>query len=181
MKKLILSACLSMLLTLGMVAPASAALVSFTITGDILVGDEVAYNDYGLSAGDTVTVTGIFDDSELTAGTGKIDFDLITGNTMTIAAGSLTLYEFHDLDFYSYLYFDNYQLTQFDYYAHAGVNGSPSGFRSALLSFDDLGRLEGEWRSDVSLAAIPVPAALWLFGSGLLGLLVAARKRASQV
>lgn len=32
-------------------------------------------------------------------------------------------------------------------------------------------------KGDVALAAVPIPAALWLFGSGLLGLLAATRRR----
>ena len=175
MKKLIASPLLATLL-FALSFPSSAALVSYTITGDILVGGEVAYNDYGLFAGDTISVSGLFDDTELTGGTGKIDFDLLNGNTMTISAGALTLYTDNDLDGYAYLTFDNYQLTEFDYYAHAGVNGAPSGFRSAWLAFDDLGRLEGEWRSEVSLSAVPLPAALWLFVAGLMGLVGCAGK-----
>jgi len=165
-------------LLLAMALPsAHAALVSFTITGDVLTGYETSYNDYGLYAGDTVTLSGVFDDSALSAGTGQIDFDTLNGNYLVLSAGSLTLYDTNDLDLYSYLYFNNYQLTEFDYYAHAGENGAPSGFHSALLSFDDLGGLQGAWRSNVELSAVPVPAALWLFGSGLLGLIAWGRKQ----
>jgi hypothetical protein len=177
MNRLILSALLTSLLLCTGLLPANAALVSYTITGDVLVGYELAHNDYGLFAGDTVTVSGVFDDSPLSAGTGQIDFDTLNGNSMTIMAGSELLYDSNDLDLFSYLRFDNYQLSEFDYYAHAGENGAPSGFRSALLGFDDLGVLEGEWRSNVEFAPVPVPAALWLFGSGILGLLACARKQ----
>ena len=58
-----------------------------------------------------------------------------------------------------------------DYSAHVPT-GDPSNFGNALYTL----HLEGH----VGVQAVPVPAAVWLFGSGLLGLVgVARRKKAS--
>lgn len=179
---------LAMILT---ASSANAALVNFTITGDILAGYETAHNDYGLVAGDTIKAFGVFDDSLLTGGTGTIVFDDMNVNTLTISAGSLTLFTYNAVDYVvddkdnaginPYLSFVNNQLVDFDYYAHAGHNGAPSGFLSSMLGFTDLGALEGEWRSSVEMQPVPLPAAPLLFGSGLLVLANIARRRKSKL
>ncbi len=52
-----------------------------------------------------------------------------------------------------------------------------SSFDTYLVVFDDLdGRISGNTLA-VDLAPIPVPAAVWLFGTGLLGIVSIARRR----
>lgn len=163
-----------------------AALIQYTITGDVLEGSGGA-NAFGLMTGDTITATGIFDDSVLTAGSGTIDFSLGTGNTMTITAGTQTLFASNDIDYGTgggpTIELLSNMLVEVDYESNLGVNAATADFSSflgATNSFDDLAfTMFGDWRSDIELVVVPVPAAVWLFGSGLLGLAgVARRKRA---
>jgi len=159
--------------------PANAALVNYTIIGDVIAGDEWGdVNAFGLTAGELITATGIFDDSALTAGSGTIDFSSGSGNTMTIVVGTKTFTASDDTNFTSgfpKLVFSADSLSDFDYNAI-----SPESFNSSGLYFDDSGGanglLLGSWQTSVTLTAVPVPAAVWLFGSGLLGLVGIARK-----
>ena len=69
-------------------------------------------------------------------------------------------------------------LTYFDYSATNGTNGAPADFDSFNLSFIADAALTGDWNPEVQISAVPVPAAIWLFGSGLLGLVgVTIRRR----
>jgi hypothetical protein len=63
-------------------------------------------------------------------------------------------------------------------YAAVVPSGDPSGFGGNAYTV----HLEGTYTGEIEIAppAVPVPAAVWLFGSGLLGLVgVARRKKAS--
>jgi len=51
--------------------------------------------------------------------------------------------------------------------------GDPSGFGGTAYDL----HLEGTYTGDLPIASIPVPAAVWLFGSGMLGLVGVARRR----
>lgn len=63
----------------------------------------------------------------------------------------------------------NGELFLLDYTAHI-PSGDPSGFGGMLYNL----HLEG------TISAVPVPAAIWLFGSGLLGLIGFARRKKTQ-
>ena len=55
---------------------------------------------------------------------------------------------------------------------------------SSLIDQPDAGSFNGQiarWRIEGTLNAIPVPAAVWLFGSGLLGLVGVARRKKSAL
>ncbi len=70
--------------------------------------------------------------------------------------------------------FSNFALDDFDYLAVSGISGSTVDFGSFYNGFDDLEYLYGEWRTTVEItpvSSVPVLAAIWLFGSGLLGLI----------
>jgi len=56
-----------------------------------------------------------------------------------------------------------------DYAAHTPKDGGGTSFKGVLYNF----HMEG------TVAAVPVPAAVWLFGSGLLGLVGVARRKKS--
>lgn len=165
----------AMALLLG-AGSAHAALVSFEFIGDVAFSDGYG----GLSAGDTVTVTGIFDDSALSGGSGTVGFGSSSGNTLSIAAGSLSFTQANDALFGTTgasMTLLSGSLDSFDYQAIIGTNGAPANFDSIFLSFFADASLVGDWRTTVNMSAVPVPAALWLFGSGLLGLAGIARGR----
>jgi hypothetical protein len=63
----------------------------------------------------------------------------------------------------------------------ANVAANPSGFYVNLHnSAFPGGAIRGQ-TSEPYRTVVPVPAALWLFGSGLLGLIGAARRKGSRV
>lgn len=166
----------------------NAALVNYEIIGDVLSGDEFGANAFGLTFGETITVTGTFDDSVLAGGIGTVYFGLGSGNTMTLNVGTETFTASNDKNYLGgsnpYLTFDAAsQLFDFDFLAQSGVNGAPANFNSSFMFFDDLGGaygdLLGEWRANVTISPVPVPAAVWLFGSGLLGLAGIARRKSA--
>jgi hypothetical protein len=164
--------------------PANATLLNYTIIGDVILGDETDPNAFGLTAGDTITATGVFNDSVLTGGTGTIDFSSGSGNSMTIFVGTETFFASNDSRFGTGLGpsidLSSFSLSDFDFQAFLGTNGAVADFNSNFTSFDDFDMLFGDWQTTISLTAVPVPAAVWLFGSGLLGLAgVARRNRAS--
>jgi len=162
---------------------ANAALVNYVITGDVVYGDEDIPNVFGLTTGDTITATGIFDDSVLTSGSGSIDFSSGSGNTMTINVGTETFNAANDTGFSTgsgpNITLANLALTDFDFLANTGINGAAADFSSYFAEFDDFDGLYGEWRTNIEITAVPVPAAVWLFGSGLIGLVGVARRKAT--
>lgn len=182
-QKIINTLALSLVMIVSMQS-AQAAYVNFSITGDILLGNEAPYNwanDYGLAAGDTITASGMFDDSVLTLGTGTISFANGSGNSLTIYAGSQVLTASNDSQYFTSTFpsitlFEN-ALTDFDYIVSAGVNDAIVNFDSYATTFSDVDGMVGDWQTEVTLTAVPVPAALWLFGSGLIALVGFAKRK----
>ena len=179
---------------LGAMPVAQAATYHYTIEGTVLGGDETYPNVYNLTAGETISATGSFtaDLGTLGSETGTVSFATGSGNTMTIDLNGTLLFASNDDGYASglgpYLTFDSganplvsvpanggtTYLTDFDF-----QKTSSPAFDSSFSQFDDFGGLYGEWTS-VSLTAVPVPAAAWLFASGLLGLAgIAKRKQKS--
>ena len=165
---------------------ANAALIGFTITGTV----EPHPNPGGVSLlpiGSTITATGTFDDNNAPLN-GTIYFNSGSGNSLSINLGSLgTLNETHDTRYNTALpnsgplfTFASGVLTGFDYSAFTGTNSAPITFTSFNLIFDNdvLRTLRGTWDS-ANAVFVPVPAAVWLFGSGLIGLAGVARRKHS--
>ncbi len=173
--------CVTSLLLMFSLNSANAALVNYVITGDIVSGDDYAPNVFGLTSGDTITATGTFDDSVLVAGSGVIDFSMGSGNTMTINVGTETFTAANDIDYGSgtgpSIELSSLSLYDFDFLAYAGTNGATVDFSSFFTTFDDFDQMFGDWRTTVEITAVPVPAAVWLFGSGLLALAGVARRK----
>lgn len=167
-----------------------AATYNYTITGQVLAGNEFGdANAYNLQSGDTVTATGTFTANLGTIGseTGTVFFGATSGNSMTISLYGTNpnttsyLYASNDdrsgSDTGPFLTFNSGNLTDFDFLE----TGAPS-FNSYSLVFDDFGYLVGQWTNaslTVVPTVVPVPAAVWLFGSGLLGLAGIARSKKS--
>lgn len=168
---------------------ANAATINFTITGDVTS----ATNYGGLAAFvDTISADITLDDTGLTGiGTEQLFF---TGlNTLDITAGTLTFDESMDSGSNASITFIDGWLTDLNFGAEFGVLGAPEDFNSNLLSVTanrsvTTGNggnavttdyiLFAEWQAtELPIAAVPVPAAAWLFGSGLLGLAGIARRK----
>lgn len=169
------------LLTLFVAATAQAALVNFSLTGYVDGSDGA----YGLNVGDAITASGVFDDSAISVAPYTVYFDQAhSGNTMTVVAGSLTLDNTQD-DFYALggspklefdsggaligLGFDTLLLDGGSFYS-----GTLGGF---LIEDGDLNLATGYWDpTSFTMTPVPLPAAVWLLSSGLLGLAGLARR-----
>jgi hypothetical protein len=165
-------------------AQASIVTYNYTVTGYVLVGDEMDPNAYNLTGNfglpnESITATGTFTADLGTIGneTGQVFFATGSGNTMTIDLNGTFLYETDDSGYGTgigpSLTFASGSLSDFDFQ-------KPATFNSSFLSFDDFDLMYGEWTSlnlTVVPAPVPVPAAVWLFGSGLLGLVGVARRK----
>lgn len=164
---------------LGSSAVTHAALVNYELTGtvDVLADDG---NIFGLSMGNFISVTGTFDDSVLTGGTGIVSFGDGSGNSMTMVVGSETFYASDDTSYDS-----GYPQLSLNAGAFDGLNVAimfdvSSSFDSLNSYFDgedDFGNLvSGTW-TDFQMTPVPIPAAVWLFGTGLMGLAGFARRK----
>jgi hypothetical protein len=163
------------------IGSAQAAMVNFTLTGTVVFAD--AGNLFGLNGGDAVSVVGSFDDSVLTLGTGTVLFDAFnTGNTFNVTTGDFSFTEMNDIDYAiggrPFLNLISGSLDNFDFLANIGA----FGFFDSQVGFfdgddDNFGAISGTWDS-FEMTVIPVPAAVWLLGSGLLGLVGIARRKA---
>jgi len=164
----------------------SAALVPFTLTGTIESAD--TDNIFNVAVSDIITATGSFDDSLSGGGSsGSITGLLITVGDLTFndsmeAYGGASielnpdntlkslLYEANEGLLGSLAYFDTYFLS----FTGSAFNGPKSKGSPTEL------KISGHWdESAVLITTVPIPAAVWLFGSGLLGLIGIARKKAA--
>lgn len=185
-------------LALGM-GSAQAALWNFTLTGEVVYADEP--NDYNLSgqtvdpmnppygipgSGSPVTVTGIFDDAVLSGGTGTIDFSIgnFYGNDFTVTAGAVTFTPGEVFSGTPSLLLDSMNIDYanggFSFYATDIDTGATFNAYFDAFDGDDANYMliSGMW-TDFSVTPVPVPAAVWLFGSGLLGLVGIARRKSA--
>lgn len=157
-----------------------AALVNFTVTGYADYWAD-AGNAFGLAVDDAITATGTFDDSVLTGGYGTIDF-LSGSNSLTITVGSMTFYESDD-DYGSPEMIITADPFDFELTFHNAMDGG--GFFDSMFYIFDAedasgNQVGGTWYGEsLTITAVPVPAAVWLFGSGLISLIGFARSRKS--
>lgn len=167
-------------------AGVSAAMTTYTytITGDVQLGNEVMPNAFGLAAGDTVTAYGAFtvDDSTATSG-GTVSFEAGSGNTMTIDLNGTLLSALDDANYAvggvvgpTIEFNAGWTLKDFFY-----NKDSASIFYSSSLFFDDTVGLVGQWRTDAAVAVVPEAEtyALMLAGLGLVGFMARRRARSA--
>ncbi len=160
---------------------AQAAPVNFTLTGDVNLYAAPG-NIFGINTGDDVIVTGTFDDSVLSGGSGTVSFGQGSSNAFSLGFAGFTLTETDDVNYadgYPQLTLAGGNLVGFNYVADFGVDTHV--FDSHDLYFDgweydwDL-TVSGTWLS-FEMTPVPVPAAVWLLGSGLIGLAGIARRK----
>ena len=165
-------------LTLMMTSQAQASTVQFTLTGGITSAEVL--NPFNLSVDSTITASGFFDDTTLensiTAGITKIDFS-VASNNMEIRVGNTTFTDTDDLFGGGVMFFNNGIID--------GLTFENSAFDSAdtfgvyISDFGGTG-ITGNWDVNSYTAVttvVPVPAALWLFGTGLLSLGAISRRK----
>ena len=161
---------------------AQAAMVSFSVTG---VATDNLWVDgqpdgFGLSASsNTITAVGAFDDTSL----GGFGLESVLLDSLTITVGNATFTQNDEVRATNFpvLLFDGGAFDGIDFVANYGVFGF---FNSAerLMTFtgddDNFGSIYGSWDSaSYSVSAVPVPAAAWLFGSGLLAIVGFVRRK----
>jgi hypothetical protein len=160
-------------------AQAAVMTYTFSITGDVVVGDETSPNVYGLTAGDTISATGSFiaDLGTIGSESGTVLFGSGSGNSLSIDLNGTILTASDDNGFAGgtgpYLTFSLGDLTDFDFQK----SGSPTEFNSSFVYFDDFDQMFGQWQSNANLQVVPLPAGIWLLGSGLLALAGSIRRR----
>ena len=168
----------ALLLALGL-TQAHAQMVNFTLTGTVNNTMQNTWyydkNVFGLSIGDTITATASFDDRLINAGgTSLIDFDA-PGIEMIINVGNTTFTDDDDFSAGAWLYFYDGLFDGLSFNSDVWDKDFDSSNFCCDFNGDDF---DGTWTS-ASVSAVPVPAAIWLFGSGLLGLAGMARRKAS--
>lgn len=160
---------------------AQAAMVNFTLTGDVQYAG--SGNLFNLTVGDSVTVAGTFDDAVLSGGTGTVSFASGSGNDFVITAGDYTFTEADDTSggVYPTLELSGGGFDDFWFLSAIGATGYfDSGFGFFDGDDDNGGVITGTWLDfSMTPVVIPVPAAVWLLGSGLLGLAGVARRKSA--
>jgi hypothetical protein len=163
-------------------AQSQAAMVNFTLTGEIITAD--VDNPFNLVAGGSVSVSGTYDDSPIGSGVIYIEFSTSINN-MLIQVGNTHYTDSMDVLGGASLYFNNGVFDGLDYralddsYISWGVLGDTDPGGNLLPDFSGTG-IEGNWvASSFTVTPVPVPGAVWLFGTGLLLLSQLARRNKS--
>jgi len=174
--------CFTASLMLVFANSASAAVVN-SVKG--IVDGANTGNDFGITTGYEFFATFIYDDSGLTnTGPETITFDTNgLGNTFSFTIGSVSFSQGDDTFGGAILNFDD---GAFDGFEFDTDPGSPVEFSSfgtgSVYNFTggDSATINGHWDGSTFGAAVPVPAAVWLFVSGLLGLAGVARRNINR-
>lgn len=153
---------------------AHSSLVNFNATGTVLTGP-----GFGLNSGESFSAIGVFDDLGGITGSGLEEF-VLTSITINLNG---TQFDFSmDTTGSPEISFNNNVFNGFNYTASSGSLGAPASLSSTGLNVTEPGNVLffGQW-SSVVLTPVPVPAAIWLFGSGVLGLAGVSRRKRSRI
>ena len=178
-------------LALFLTSQAQAATLQFSIDGAIT--SAISGNILGLAVGDTITASGQFDDSLLNieiaggveTGISWLNFDSAFNN-MQITVGNANYTDIMAEFGGAQMLFDNGIFNGINYesldssfdswgYADLGVQDDFNAFFDDNSQTYDVG---GYWNVNTyTTSAVPLPAAVWLFGTGLLSLGVFSRRK----
>jgi len=177
------------LLLVGLGSGAQAALVTFNLTGSVTYDDTGdGSNVFGLSVGDPVTATGTFDDSliggNIISGSGTIAVSSIPDLVITVGSEIFTASDDNGsglLTIISGTVIDGIGPAGF-VYSGTNPNLFTSDATETFIGTEDNynSQIFGTWNT-FTLTPVPVPAAVWLFGSGLLGLVGVARRKRNRI
>lgn len=167
---------IAILLTLS-AGIAQAAPVIFNATGDVETAD--TGNDFGLTITDFISASGEFNDAGFTM-TGLESFEL---TSLSLTVGNIDFFlADQEAPGTAEIVFEEGLFLGINFFTVADVDGPIAFFDTAFDYFngedDNFGFIDGTWVQD-SYSVVPVPAAAWLFGSGLLGLVGLARRKAA--
>lgn len=157
----------SMLILLLSMGSVNAALVGFTAEGTVGTADPGNIFGLNTSTSNTIFASGVFDDAvfstsgNLTSYTTTLSLDVGTQDFTEADALGVTEIVFQDDAFLGFNFFTDFGSTAFFDSTFDFFNGED----------DDFNYIDGSWNvASYSVSAVPVPAAAWLFGSGLLAL-----------
>lgn len=175
---------------------AQAALVSTSLQGTV-TEDNGGVNPFGLSNGDSIFASATYDDSVVVGNSPdeQIFIDGLSGWNFTITLGSFSFSQADVTDqTYTSFYFDNGQLDGISFFIEPidignftnilleDFNASHSLFAEDASTGNPI-YLEADWDfvNATPPSAVPLPAAFWLFFSGLMGLLGIGKHRSKNV
>lgn len=171
---------------IAMAAPASAALVNFSIQGTVRSVNSI--NAFGLTVGESVFATAMYDDSLVSlTGASSVSFGFggnSFGMPLMFDIGSVMLNQRNDVSFAStfpLLAFLDGAFASFNFNAEPGVNNSPVDFETFFFAFNGQDGLAGDWNIEsLSITPkVPEPTTLALLGLGLAGFAAATRRKAA--
>ena len=160
---------------------ANSAIVTYNLTGTV-----VTPGDFFGEAG-----TGSFSyDDDLLTGSGLEAIDAFSSLSVDLTIFGQTFTESDDISGSASLTFNNGEPIQLDYLISElpdpPDNNTVAIDEPGVITIDifepypsNLRPVTGGFEVDVKVEAVPVPAAVWLFGSGILGLIGIARRKSS--
>jgi len=161
----------------------AATIVQFSVNGEITRA--TANNFFDLAVGDIITLTGEFDDSIIGPGDTLIDFSL-SYNNFTLNFGNTVYTDDDDLNNLAAMYILDGAFDGLDYITSDNKFNSTGyvGYIDPVTGevYEDFiahnNTIGGYWLVDsFEMTPVPVPAAVWLFGSGLVFLAGIARRK----
>ncbi len=162
----------ALLILAGLPGMAPADIVSYSFIGTI---------EDGFRAGDSGTGSFTYDDALIVNGNETLD--PTNGLTVSFSFDGQVFAQTHDSDFdvYPMLEFDDYMPTYLDYLLVNGQNDVAFG-DNQLMELETSGLFPSsaagyDFETTLLATPVPIPGALWLFGSGLVGL-IGLRRRA---